>query len=146
MIDSKGSVVVGRQGSRDRLAGAVVVPDRGGQGQHTFHDAGPHSGRGAAAVLFQVELMIGAKGCVLRSSSRATPAAATTRWNEISCCGSQGSSVTSARQMERTSTHPDLSSGDVLAARESEEAGADDGRTRLLTNLTAKRRLPGHVS
>src|SRR3978361_794255 len=58
MIDSKGSVVVGEQGSFDRLAGAVVVPDRGGQGQDALHDAYPHPGRGVAAVLFEVELAL----------------------------------------------------------------------------------------
>jgi hypothetical protein len=56
MIDSKGSVVVGQQGSLDRLAGAVVVPDRGGQRQDALHDADPHASRGAAAVPFEVEL------------------------------------------------------------------------------------------
>jgi hypothetical protein len=49
-------VVVGQQGSLDRLAGAVVVPDRCGQGQDTLHDPDPNPGGGAAAVLFEIEL------------------------------------------------------------------------------------------
>ena len=58
MNDSKGSVVVGHQGSFDRLAGAVVVPDRGGQCQDALHDPYPDPGRGVAAVLFEVELAL----------------------------------------------------------------------------------------
>ena len=58
MIDSKGSVVVGQQGSLDRRSDAVVVPDRGGQGQDALHDADPDPGGGVAAVLFEVELAL----------------------------------------------------------------------------------------
>src|SRR5882762_6028780 len=57
MIDSKGSlVVVGGQGSHDRLSGVPVVPDRGGQGQDALQDAHGYAGDGASAVLFKVEL------------------------------------------------------------------------------------------
>ena len=49
-------MVIGDQGSLDRLAGAVVVPDRGGQGEDALHDADPDPGGGVAAVLFEVEL------------------------------------------------------------------------------------------
>src|SRR5919106_1004443 len=58
MTDSKGSVVVGQQGALDRLAGAVVVPDRRGQGQDALHDPDPDPGRCVAAVPFQVELAL----------------------------------------------------------------------------------------
>src|SRR5438309_2245037 len=58
MNDSKGSEVVGKQGSLDWLAGAVVVPDRGGQGQDALHDAYPYPGGGVPAVLFEVELAL----------------------------------------------------------------------------------------
>jgi hypothetical protein len=56
MNDSKASVVVGGQGSFDRLVGVVVVPDRGGQGQDALHDTHPDPGRGVAAVPFEIEL------------------------------------------------------------------------------------------
>src|SRR6266487_4387028 len=56
MIDSKGSVVVGGQGSHDRLSGVPVVPDRGGQGEDTLQDPDGNAGHGASAVLFEVEL------------------------------------------------------------------------------------------
>src|SRR5918995_4623488 len=56
MTDSKGSVVVGQERSLDGLAGAVVVPDRGGQGQDALYDADPDPGGGVTAVLFEVEL------------------------------------------------------------------------------------------
>ena len=57
MIDSKGSsVVVGGQGSHDRLSGVPVVPDGGGQGEDALQDADGHAGDGASAVLFQIEL------------------------------------------------------------------------------------------
>ena len=58
MIDSKGSVIVGQQGSFDRRSDVVVVPDRGGQGQDTLHDADPDPGGGVATVLFEVELAL----------------------------------------------------------------------------------------
>src|SRR5215212_9573225 len=58
MNDSQGSVVVGQELPFDRLAGAVVVPDRDSQGQDTLRDADPHSGRGVAAVLLQIELTL----------------------------------------------------------------------------------------
>jgi hypothetical protein len=58
MNDSKGSVVIGHQRSLDRLAGAVVMPDRGGQGQDALHDTYPDPGRGVATVLFEVELTL----------------------------------------------------------------------------------------
>src|SRR3954454_24317196 len=56
MIDSKGSVVVGGQGSHDRLAGVPVVPDRGGQGEDALQDPDGDAGDGPAAVLFEIEL------------------------------------------------------------------------------------------
>src|SRR6266545_3633267 len=57
MANSKGSaVVVGGEGTLDRLAGAVVVPDRGGQGQDALQDADQYAGWGTAAVPFEVEL------------------------------------------------------------------------------------------
>src|SRR5215207_1147622 len=56
MIDSKGSVVVGDQGSQDRLAGVPVVPDRGGQGEDALQDPYGDAGDRPAAVLFEVEL------------------------------------------------------------------------------------------
>src|SRR5688500_3469300 len=56
MIDSKGSVVVGGQGSHDRLSRTPVVPDRGGQGEHPLQDPHGNTRDGASAVLFEVEL------------------------------------------------------------------------------------------
>src|ERR1044071_6604008 len=56
MNDSKGSVVVGDQGSSGWLAGAVVVPDRCGQCQDALQDADPDAGWGVSAVLYEVEL------------------------------------------------------------------------------------------
>ena len=54
---SKGSVVVvGDQGSHDRLSGLVVVPDGGGQGEDALQDPGDHPGRGVPAMAFQVKL------------------------------------------------------------------------------------------
>src|ERR687897_2595926 len=58
MTDSKGSVVVGQERSLDGLTGAVVVPDRGGQGQDALYDADPDPGGGVTAVLLQVELAL----------------------------------------------------------------------------------------
>ena len=54
----RGSVVVRGQRAHDGLAGVVVVPDRGGQGQDALHDAEPDSGRGVPAVSFEVELTL----------------------------------------------------------------------------------------
>src|SRR5512135_3619737 len=56
MIDSKGLAIIGQQGAFDGLAGAVVVPDRGGQGQDALQDPGHDPGGGVPAVAFQVEL------------------------------------------------------------------------------------------
>src|SRR6266508_455127 len=56
MIDSKGSVVVGDQGSHDRLSGTPVVPDRGGQSEHALQDPHGNTRHGSSAVLFEVEL------------------------------------------------------------------------------------------
>src|SRR3954447_16695447 len=68
MIDSKGSVVVGGQGSHDRLAGVPVVPDRGGQGEDALQDPHGDAGDGPAAVLFEVELAF--EGLVDRFDAR----------------------------------------------------------------------------
>ena len=51
-------MVVGDQGPQGRLAGVVVVPDRGGQGQDALQDPHGDPARGAAAVAFQVELAL----------------------------------------------------------------------------------------
>src|SRR5438093_11286905 len=57
MINSKGSsVVVGDEGSQRRLAGAFVVPDRGGQGEYPLQDADGDATHGSTAVLFEIEL------------------------------------------------------------------------------------------
>src|SRR6266496_3472405 len=56
MIDSKGSVVVGDQGSHDRLASVPVVPYRGGQGEDALQDPDGDAGDGTAAVAFKIEL------------------------------------------------------------------------------------------
>src|SRR5215212_3150260 len=56
MIDSKGSVVVCGQGSHDRLSGAPVVPDGGGQGEYALQDPYGDTRDGASTVLFEVEL------------------------------------------------------------------------------------------
>jgi hypothetical protein len=37
------------------LAGVVVVPDGGGQGEDALYDADPDPGEGVPAVLFEVE-------------------------------------------------------------------------------------------
>src|SRR5215217_8812609 len=59
MIDSKGSsVIVGEQGPGGRLAGVVVVPDRGGQGEDALQYPHDDTCRGVAAVVFQVELAL----------------------------------------------------------------------------------------
>ena len=49
-------MVVGDQRAHDWLAGSVVVPDGGGEGQDALDDPGDHAGRGVAAVAFEVEL------------------------------------------------------------------------------------------
>jgi hypothetical protein len=41
MIDAKGVVVVGEQGPGGRLAGVVVVPDDGGQGEDALQPTVP---------------------------------------------------------------------------------------------------------
>ena len=51
-------MVVGDQGAHDRLAGVVVVPDCCGEGEDALQDAGGHSGGGAPAVAFEVELAL----------------------------------------------------------------------------------------
>jgi hypothetical protein len=56
MIDSKGSVIVGDQGSKGGLAGVVVVPDRGRKGEDALQDPNPHATRGVTAMALQVEL------------------------------------------------------------------------------------------
>src|SRR5258708_28943429 len=56
MINSKGSVVVGQERALHGLAGAVVVPDRGGQREDSLQDADEDSRRGVAAVSFEVKL------------------------------------------------------------------------------------------
>ena len=56
MIYSKGSVVVGDQRAHDGLAGGVVVPDGGGQGEDALQDADGDAVDGAPAVAFEVEL------------------------------------------------------------------------------------------
>src|SRR6266511_1898913 len=64
MINCKRSVAVGDPGSLDRLPDAVVVPDRGGEGEDALEHADEHAGRGMAAVAFEVELAL--KGLVDR--------------------------------------------------------------------------------
>src|SRR6266542_2127524 len=57
MNDSKGSaVVVCDQGAEDGLAGVVVVPDGGGEGEEALKDAGDDAVVGASAVSFEIEL------------------------------------------------------------------------------------------
>src|SRR6266545_5312519 len=56
MNDSKGSVVVGGQGSFDRGADLVVVPDGGGEGKDALPDAHDDACWGVPAVGFEVEL------------------------------------------------------------------------------------------
>jgi hypothetical protein len=50
------SVVVSHERAQDWLAGAVVVPDRGGQGQDALEYPDDDPGRGVPAVPFEVEL------------------------------------------------------------------------------------------
>src|SRR5882757_10133795 len=56
MIYSKGSVVISDQRALDGLAGGVVVPDGGGEGEDALQDADGDAVDGAAAVLLEVEL------------------------------------------------------------------------------------------
>jgi hypothetical protein len=57
MAYSKGSVVVaGDQAAYDRLAGLVVVPDRGGQGEDPLRHPGDHPGQVGPAMPLQVQL------------------------------------------------------------------------------------------
>ncbi|MFD9514946.1 hypothetical protein ACFWB6_52335 [Streptomyces mirabilis] len=49
-------MVIGDEGACDRLAGLVVVPDRGGHREDALGDADCDALEGPAAVLFQVEL------------------------------------------------------------------------------------------
>jgi hypothetical protein len=49
-------VVVGHGRAHDGLAGVVVVPDRGGQGEDALQDAGQYPGWGVAAVALEIEL------------------------------------------------------------------------------------------
>src|SRR5438046_2450175 len=58
MVYSKGSVVVGDQGSHDWLAGVPVVPDRGSQGEDALQDPDGDARDGAATVLFKVQLAL----------------------------------------------------------------------------------------
>jgi hypothetical protein len=51
-------VAAGGERAVERCAGVVVVPDRGGQGQDALQNSHHHSGRGVAAVSFQVELAL----------------------------------------------------------------------------------------
>jgi hypothetical protein len=56
MRKSKGSVVVGGEGAGDWLAGQVVVPDGGGQGEEPLEDSNQDALRAVASVAFQAEL------------------------------------------------------------------------------------------
>src|ERR671912_2846196 len=61
MIDSDwagGSVVKGQQGPLGSDAELPVEPDRGGQGQQSLADADKDPAQGAAAMLFQPELVL----------------------------------------------------------------------------------------
>src|SRR5216683_1835610 len=58
MIYSKASVIVGEQGALDGLAGLVVVPDGGGQGEDALQDADQDSGGSLPAVPLEVELAL----------------------------------------------------------------------------------------
>jgi hypothetical protein len=51
-------VVVGDQGAQDRLAGLVVVPDGGGQGQQSLQHPDTDALNGRPAVALQVELAL----------------------------------------------------------------------------------------
>src|SRR5216684_8741362 len=56
MTNSKGSVVISQERALDGLAGGVVVPDGGGEGEDALQDADGDAVDGAAAVLLEVEL------------------------------------------------------------------------------------------
>ena len=56
MTNSKGSVVVGDEGSESWAGGVVVVPDGGDEGHESLQDAGGDAGGGPAAVSFEVKL------------------------------------------------------------------------------------------
>jgi hypothetical protein len=56
MTYAKGLVVIGDEGSLDGLAGSVVVPDRGGQGEDALQDSDHDARWGVAAVALQVKL------------------------------------------------------------------------------------------
>src|SRR6266702_4001218 len=58
MTNSKGSVVVGDEGSQCGLIGVVVVPDRGGEREDALEDSGGDTADGAAAVSFEIELAL----------------------------------------------------------------------------------------
>jgi hypothetical protein len=49
-------VIAGKERSLDGVAGVVVVPGGGSQGQDAPQDPDHDAGRGVAAVAFQVEL------------------------------------------------------------------------------------------
>ena len=51
-------MVVGQERSLDGLAGAVVVPDGGGQGKDALQDADQDAGWCPAAVGFEVKLAL----------------------------------------------------------------------------------------
>jgi hypothetical protein len=56
MSYSKGSVVVDGEAAGDGSADAIVVPDRGGEGQDALQHADPDPGRCVSTVLFEVKL------------------------------------------------------------------------------------------
>src|SRR6266567_6004085 len=58
MTYSKGSVVIGQERALDGLAGPVVVPDGGGQGENALKDADQDAFWGLPAVPFEVELAL----------------------------------------------------------------------------------------
>src|SRR5258706_11058770 len=88
MIDSKGSVVECDQGSHDRLAGAPVVPDRGGQGEDALQDPHGDTGDGTAAMLLKIQLAL--EGLVDRFDALpySTKQAATGAWRFAAVRGS----------------------------------------------------------
>jgi hypothetical protein len=56
MTKSKGSVVVGGERSQDGLAGVVVVPDGGGEGEESLEDPDQGALAAVGAVAFEAEL------------------------------------------------------------------------------------------
>lgn len=58
MIYSKGSVGMRHQGAHDGLAGGVVVPDRGGEGEDSPQDSDGDAVDGVTAVLLKAELAL----------------------------------------------------------------------------------------